>query len=62
MATGQKVAVATIGTTLYTAEGEAWTIKKGKIRGEESHGMLCAEDELGLGTSHEGNYGFRGFP
>ena len=51
---GQKVAVATIGTTLYTAEGEAWTIKKGKIRGEESHGMLCAEDELGLGASHEG--------
>ena len=54
VATGQKVAVATIGTTLYTAEGEAWTIKKGKIRGEESYGMLCAEDELGLGTSHEG--------
>ena len=51
---GQKVAVATIGTTLYTAEGEAWTIKKGKIRGEESHGMLCAEDELGLGKSHDG--------
>ena len=48
--TGQKVAVATIGTTLYTPEGEAWTIKKGKIRGEESHGMLCAEDELGLGS------------
>ena len=54
VATGQKVAVATIGTTLYSAEGEAWTIKKGKIRGEESHGMLCAEDELGLGTSHKG--------
>jgi phenylalanyl-tRNA synthetase beta chain len=54
VAVGQKVAVATIGTTLYTAEGEAWTIKKGKIRGEESHGMLCAEDELGLGASHEG--------
>ena len=51
---GQKVAVATVGTTLYTAEGEAWTIKKGKIRGEESHGMLCAEDELGLGKSHDG--------
>ena len=46
VAAGQKVAVATIGTTLYTTEGEAWTIKKGKIRGEESHGMLCAEDEL----------------
>ena len=51
---GQKVAVATVGTTLYTSEGEAWKIKKGKIRGEESHGMLCAEDELGLGSSHEG--------
>ena len=54
VAAGQKVAVATIGTTLYTTEGEAWTIKKGKIRGEESHGMLCAEDELGLGVSHDG--------
>ena len=54
VAKGQKVAVATIGTTLYTAEGEQWTIKKGKIRGEGSHGMLCAEDELGLGTSHDG--------
>ena len=54
VAAGQKVPVATIGTTLYTAEGEAWTIKKGKIRGEESHGMICAEDELGLGESHEG--------
>ena len=46
VAAGQKVPVATIGTTLYTEEGEAWTIKKGKIRGEESHGMICAEDEL----------------
>lgn len=54
VAVGQKVPVATIGTTLYTEEGEAWTIKKGKIRGEESHGMICAEDELGLGKSHEG--------
>ena len=51
---GQKVPVATIGTTLYTNEGEAWTIKKGKIRGEESFGMICAEDELGLGESHDG--------
>ncbi|HLT34429.1 MAG TPA: phenylalanine--tRNA ligase subunit beta [Aquaticitalea sp.] len=51
---GQKVPIATIGTTLYTEEGEAWTIKKGKIRGEESQGMICAEDELGLGKSHEG--------
>ena len=54
VAKGQKVPVATIGTTLYTPEGEAWTIKKGKIRGEESHGMICAEDELGLGSSHDG--------
>lgn len=54
VAAGQKVPVATIGTTLYTAEGEAWKIKKGKIRGEESHGMICAEDELGLGASHDG--------
>ena len=51
---GQKVPVATIGTTLYTKEGEAWKIKKGKIRGEESQGMICAEDELGLGESHDG--------
>lgn len=54
VAVGQKVPVATIGTTLYTEAGEAWTIKKGKIRGEESHGMICAEDELGLGKSHDG--------
>jgi len=51
---GQKVAVATIGTTLYGADGDGWVIKKGKIRGEESHGMICAEDELGLGESHDG--------
>lgn len=54
VATGQKVPVATIGTTLYSTTGEPWTIKKGKIRGEESHGMICAEDELGLGKSHDG--------
>jgi phenylalanyl-tRNA synthetase beta chain len=54
VAVGQKVPVATIGTTLYSVEGEALTIKKGKIRGQESHGMICAEDELGLGTSHDG--------
>ncbi|PWL38673.1 phenylalanine--tRNA ligase subunit beta [Flagellimonas aquimarina] len=54
VAVGQKVPVATIGTTLYTKEGEAWQIKKGKIRGQESHGMICAEDELGLGESHDG--------
>ncbi|GJM36419.1 MAG: phenylalanine--tRNA ligase beta subunit [Saprospiraceae bacterium] len=54
VAAGQKVLVATIGTTLYSPEGEAWTIKKGKIRGETSEGMICAEDELGLGTNHNG--------
>lgn len=54
VAKGQKVPVATIGTTLYTEEGDSWKIKKGKIRGEESHGMICAEDELGLGSSHDG--------
>ncbi|MGO4821610.1 MULTISPECIES: phenylalanine--tRNA ligase subunit beta [unclassified Flavobacterium] len=51
---GQKVAVATIGTVLYDKDGTAFTIKKGKIRGQESHGMICAEDELGLGESHDG--------
>ncbi|MBQ4914950.1 phenylalanine--tRNA ligase subunit beta [Maribacter sp. MMG018] len=54
VAKGQKVPVATVGTTLYTKEGEAWKIKKGKIRGEESRGMICAEDELGLGEGHDG--------
>ena len=54
VAAGQRVLVATIGTTLYTADGEPWKIKKGKIRGEESHGMICAEDELGLGDDHDG--------
>lgn len=54
VAVGQKVPVATIGTKLYDKEGNAFEIKKGKIRGEESHGMICAEDELGLGESHDG--------
>ena len=54
VAAGQKVLVATIGTTLYDDKGVGFKIKKGKIRGEESHGMICAEDELGLGTSHDG--------
>ena len=53
VATGQKVLVATIGTVLYDGE-ESFKIKKGKIRGEVSMGMICAEDELGLGTSHDG--------
>ena len=54
VAVGQKVPVATIGTILYDENGKEFKIKKGKIRGEESHGMICAEDELGLGTSHDG--------
>ncbi|AWM15158.1 phenylalanine--tRNA ligase subunit beta [Flavobacterium sediminis] len=54
VAAGQKVPVATIGTKLFDKEGNAFEIKKGKIRGEESHGMICAEDELGLGESHDG--------
>lgn len=54
VAAGQKVPVATVGTTLYDEKGNPWEIKKSKIRGESSHGMICAEDELGLGTSHEG--------
>lgn len=54
VAEGQKVPVATIGTMLYDDSGSGFKIKKGKIRGEESHGMICAEDELGLGTSHDG--------
>lgn len=53
VATGEKVLVATIGTMLYNAD-EPWKIKKGKIRGQLSEGMLCAEDELGLGASHDG--------
>ncbi len=54
VAAGQKVLLATQGTTLYPLHGEAFTIKKGKIRGESSEGMLCAEDELGLGADHAG--------
>ena len=54
VAAGQTVPVATIGTTLYDDKGVGFVIKKGKIRGEESHGMICAEDELGLGASHDG--------
>ena len=54
VASGQKVPVATVGTVLYDDKGAPFHIKKGKIRGEASLGMICAEDELGLGTSHEG--------
>ena len=54
VAKGQKVPVATVGTTLYMNNGEELKIKKGNIRGEESRGMICAEDELGIGTDHDG--------
>lgn len=54
VAAGQKVVVATIGTTIYPTKGEPLTMKKAKIRGVESHGMICAEDEIGLGDSHAG--------
>ncbi len=54
VAKGQKVVVATEGTKLYPMEGEPFVIKKGKIRGESSEGMICAEDEIGLGTGHAG--------
>jgi phenylalanyl-tRNA synthetase beta chain len=54
VATGQKVIIAPVGVTLYPATGEPFTIKKAKIRGVESNGMLCAEDEIGIGHSHEG--------
>jgi phenylalanyl-tRNA synthetase beta chain len=54
VAAGQKVVVATIGTTIYSSTGDPLTMKKAKIRGVESHGMICAEDEIGLGTSHAG--------
>lgn len=53
VAAGQKVVVATIGTVLYNGD-ESFTIKKSKLRGEPSEGMICAEDEIGLGTSHDG--------
>ena len=53
VAAGQKVVVATIGTVLYDGD-EHFTIKKGKLRGEDSWGMLCAEDEIGVGTDHAG--------
>ena len=54
VAVRQKVAVATEGAVLHPIEGEAFTIRKGKIRGEVSEGMLCAEDEIGLGKGHDG--------
>lgn len=54
VAAGQKVVVATVGTTIYPTSGDPLTMKVAKIRGEESHGMICAEDEIGLGSSHAG--------
>ncbi|MEM9896803.1 MAG: phenylalanine--tRNA ligase subunit beta [Bacteroidota bacterium] len=54
VATGQKVLVATLGSTIYPTKGESFRIKKAKIRGEVSEGMICAEDELGLGKNHDG--------
>lgn len=54
VAKGQKTVVAQVGTTLYPAAGEPFTIRKAKIRGVASEGMLCAEDEIGLGKGHDG--------
>jgi phenylalanyl-tRNA synthetase beta chain len=54
VAEGQTVVVATVGTTVYPLKGEPFKINKSKIRGEESMGMICAEDEIGLGESHDG--------
>jgi len=54
VAEGQKVVVAPVGTTVFPNEGEPFKISKSKIRGEVSEGMICAEDEIGLGSSHEG--------
>lgn len=54
VAAGQKVVVAPVGSTIYPANGEPLTMSQRKIRGSESQGMICAEDEIGLGTSHDG--------
>ncbi len=54
VAAGQKVLVATIGTTIYPVNGEPMKMEKRKIRGAASEGMICAEDEIGVGTSHDG--------
>jgi phenylalanyl-tRNA synthetase beta chain len=54
VAVGQKVVVATVGTTMYPTKGEPFIIKSAKIRGEHSEGMICAEDEIGLGENHDG--------
>lgn len=54
VAAGQKVVVAPAGSTIYPLEGDPITLKKTRIRGEQSEGMICAEDEIGLGKDHEG--------
>jgi phenylalanyl-tRNA synthetase beta chain len=54
VAAGQKVVVAVVGTTVHPTAGEPFKINKSKIRGEVSEGMICAEDEIGLGTDHAG--------
>lgn len=54
VAEGQTVIVATVGAILYPTEGDSFKIKKAKIRGEVSEGMICAEDEIGLGEGHDG--------
>src|SRR5678809_198045 len=54
VATGQKVIVAPVGATIYPLNGDAITMKIAKIRGVESFGMICAEDEIGLSDNHEG--------
>jgi phenylalanyl-tRNA synthetase beta chain len=54
VAAGQKVILATPGTTIYPSNGDPLTLKKVKIRGVESDGMICAEDEIGVGSSHDG--------
>ena len=54
VAAGQKVVVALPGTTVHPTKGEPFTIKAAKIRGEQSEGMICSEDEIGLGESHAG--------
>jgi phenylalanyl-tRNA synthetase beta chain len=54
VAAGQRVVVAPVGTTIYPTSGDPLTMKVAKIRGVESHGMICAEDEIGLGDSHAG--------
>ena len=54
VAAGQRVIVAPVGTTVHPTEGESFLIKRAKIRGEESEGMICADDEIGLGKDHSG--------